>query len=121
MPRLKRTQHEAELDIPSEPPIAPELEEKRTNLRNQWEFASFMQYIYLFGDAVKIDHDFDIEVRMEPEPVDLEKDPALTMVSQDLEAECLREPPSDKLPSIGLALLKYVSSHRGLTYVTSCH
>jgi hypothetical protein len=27
-----------------------------------WEFASLMQYIFLFGNAVKIDEDFDIEV-----------------------------------------------------------
>lgn len=31
-------------------------------LRNMWEFASLNQYIYSFGDAVKIDKDFDIEV-----------------------------------------------------------
>lgn len=27
-----------------------------------WEFANIMQYIYIFGKAVKIDEDFDIEV-----------------------------------------------------------
>lgn len=27
-----------------------------------WEFASVMQYIFMFGKAVKIDDDFDIEV-----------------------------------------------------------
>jgi hypothetical protein len=27
-----------------------------------WEFASLMQYIFLFGNVVKIDEDFDIEV-----------------------------------------------------------
>jgi hypothetical protein len=31
-------------------------------LRNMWEFASLNQYIYAFGDAVKIDKDLDIEV-----------------------------------------------------------
>lgn len=31
-------------------------------LRNMWEFASLNQYIYTFGDAVKIDKDLDIEV-----------------------------------------------------------
>lgn len=36
---------------------------------------------------------------------------------QDLEAECLNPQPSPKLAEIGLALLKHVSSHRGLTYV----
>lgn len=32
-------------------------------IRNMWEFASVMQYIFVFGKAVKIDEDFDIEVR----------------------------------------------------------
>lgn len=31
-------------------------------LRNMWQFANLAQYIFLFGDAVKIDKDFDIEV-----------------------------------------------------------
>ena len=44
---------------------------------------------------------------------------SLTVVTQDLEHECLQPSPSEKLAQIGLALLKYVSSHRGLTYV--CH
>ncbi|MCJ1468697.1 hypothetical protein MMC07_007326 [Pseudocyphellaria aurata] len=63
-------------------------------LRNMWEFSNLMQYIFIFGKAVKIDEDFTIE---------------------DLETECLKPEPSDKLAEIGLALLKYVSSHRGLT------
>lgn len=43
-------------------------EEKKTEpsllhrIRNMWEFASVMQYIFMFGKAVKIDEDFDIEV-----------------------------------------------------------
>ncbi|MCJ1436290.1 hypothetical protein MMC27_005668 [Xylographa pallens] len=63
-------------------------------LRNMWEFANIMQYIFIYGKAVKIDEDFDIE---------------------DLEAECSKPEPSDKLAEIGLCLLKFVSSHRGLT------
>jgi hypothetical protein len=95
MPRLKRTRDEALLDLPpTEPQVAPELQNTLQKLRSQWEFASFMQYIHLFGSTVKIDDNFDIE---------------------DLEAECLNPTPTDKLPSIGLTLLKYVSSHRGLT------
>lgn len=31
-------------------------------LRNMWEFANIMQYIYMFGRAMKIDDDVDIEV-----------------------------------------------------------
>jgi len=38
------------------------------------------------------------------------------LMVKDLEAECLKPSPSDRLPHIGLQLLKYVSSHRGLTY-----
>jgi hypothetical protein len=64
MPRLKRTRDEAELDLPEEPPVAPELQETLTALRNQWEFASFMQYVQLFGSVVKIDDGFEIEVRV---------------------------------------------------------
>jgi hypothetical protein len=63
MPRLKRTRDEAELDLPEEPQIAPELREKLNALRSQWEFASLMQYIQLFGSVVKIDDNFEIEVR----------------------------------------------------------
>ena len=43
----------------SEPPQLPSL---LTRLRNMWEFANIMQYIDIFGKAVKIDEDFDIEV-----------------------------------------------------------
>jgi hypothetical protein len=35
---------------------------------------------------------------------------------QELESECLKPGPSEKLAAIGLALLKHVSSHKGLTY-----
>lgn len=62
MPRYKRSAEEAQLDAPTEPAMAPETAETLKELRNMWEFASLMQYIFLFGDAVKIDEDFDIEV-----------------------------------------------------------
>ncbi|EMD00733.1 hypothetical protein BAUCODRAFT_48580, partial [Baudoinia panamericana UAMH 10762] len=94
MPRYKRTADEAQLDLPIEHEIAPENVETLQRLRNMWEFASLMQYIFLFGHVVKIDEDFDVE---------------------DLETECLKAEPSSKLAGIGLSLLKYVSSHRGLT------
>ena len=32
-------------------------------IRNMWEFANLAQWIYIFGKAVKIDEDLDIEVR----------------------------------------------------------
>ncbi|KAI1436295.1 hypothetical protein GGR50DRAFT_239275 [Xylaria sp. CBS 124048] len=62
-------------------------------IRNSWQFANLFQWIYLFGAAVKIDDSIEVD---------------------DLEAECLK-PQSTVLADIGLALLKAVSSHRGLT------
>ena len=62
-------------------------------IRNNWEFACLMQYINIFGNAVKISEEVDVEL---------------------LEEECLK-PQSEKLVQIGLALLKFVSSHKGLT------
>lgn len=69
MPRYKRTRDEAELDlgVAAEPDVPPAQQEMLTTLRNMWEFASLMQYIFLFGQVVKIDEDFDIEVRRHPE------------------------------------------------------
>jgi len=62
MPRYKRTADEAQLDLPITPDVAPENVEVLRKLRNMWEFASLMQYIYLFGNIVKIDENLDIEV-----------------------------------------------------------
>lgn len=66
MPRYKRDADAAELDIQLDPPVQPENMETLTKLRNMWEFASFMQYVYMFGHVVKISEDFDIEVRAPP-------------------------------------------------------
>ncbi|KAH8808204.1 hypothetical protein F5884DRAFT_857746 [Xylogone sp. PMI_703] len=74
-----------------EPPREPTLLER---IRNMWQFANLAQWIFTFGRAVKIDEQIDIE---------------------ELEMECLK-PQSTVLPEIGLALLKFVSSHRGLTH-----
>ncbi|KAK2063846.1 PHD-finger domain-containing protein [Colletotrichum caudatum] len=63
-------------------------------VRHQWQFANLCQWIYLFGKVVKIDDNLDTE---------------------DIEAECLK-PNSPILQDIGLALLKFISSHRGLTH-----
>ncbi|KAJ3499331.1 hypothetical protein NLG97_g425 [Lecanicillium saksenae] len=63
-------------------------------IRNMWEFANLCQWIYIFGKVAKIDETLEIE---------------------DLETECLK-PSSTILPDIALALLKLVSSHRGLTH-----
>ncbi|GAP90287.1 putative PHD-finger domain-containing protein [Rosellinia necatrix] len=73
-----------------QPPSHPGLLQR---IRNSWQFANLFQWIYLFGRVVKIDESIDID---------------------DLEAECLK-PQSTVLVDIGLALLKFVSSHRGLT------
>lgn len=67
MPRYKRSAQEAGLDFPSESAVAPQDMEILKRLRNMWEFASLMQYIFLFGHVVKIDEDFDIEVGGNPE------------------------------------------------------
>ena len=56
MPARKRGREEME---ESEPPKETSLLER---IRNMWEFAAIMQFIYLFGKALKIDEDFDIEV-----------------------------------------------------------
>lgn len=41
----------------------PEEPSTLQNLRNMWQFANLAQYISLFGEAVRIDKDLDIEVR----------------------------------------------------------
>ncbi|KPM44790.1 hypothetical protein AK830_g1685 [Neonectria ditissima] len=63
-------------------------------IRNMWQFANLCQWIYTFGKAAKISDSIDIE---------------------EIEAECLK-PTSSLLGDIALALLKLVSSHRGLTH-----
>ena len=52
----KRNREEMEAE---EKPKEPSLLEK---IRNMWEFASLMQYIHFFGEAVKIDGNLDIDV-----------------------------------------------------------
>jgi len=59
MPR-KRTHDEMEATEPQQEKAEPSLLQR---IRNMWEFAAVMQYIFMFGKAVKIDEDFDIEVR----------------------------------------------------------
>ncbi|VDB94787.1 Bgt-5210-2 [Blumeria graminis f. sp. tritici] len=77
-------------------PMAEEPSEDTSLLyrvRNMWEFANLAQWISLFGKAVKLKDDLDVEC---------------------IESECMN-PSSTLLSEIGLALLKFVSSHRGLT------
>lgn len=63
MPSRKRGRAEMES---SEPRQSPQDETMLTKLRNMWEFSNLMQYIFIFGRAVKIDEDFDIEVHLAP-------------------------------------------------------
>lgn len=44
----------------TEPASEPSLLQR---IRNTWEFANLMQFIFIFGKAVKIDEDFTIDVR----------------------------------------------------------
>ena len=122
MPARKRGR--AEMESSAEPAQSPQDDNMLVRLRNMWEFSNLMQYIFIFGKAVKIDEDFDIEVCLVLTDARLHDETTNTnifcyllvlTVSQDLEAECLKPEPSEKLSEIGLALLKYVSSHRGLT------
>lgn len=85
-----------------------------SRLRNMWQFASFMQYIYFFGRIVKIDESLDIEACTRP----YYTAPMLTL-HQEFEDMCMLPEHAGKLADLGLALLKYVSSHRGLTSVLS--
>ncbi|KAI1467422.1 uncharacterized protein F4812DRAFT_429429 [Daldinia caldariorum] len=88
---LRDTEPEANAQ---EPPQKPHQEPSLLHrIRNTWQFANLFQWIYLFGKVVKIDDNLEID---------------------DLEAELLK-PRSTVLVDIGLALLKFVSSHRGLT------
>lgn len=56
MPARKRARDEMEAEELIEEPSTLQ------RLRNMWQFANLAQYISLFGDAIKIDRDFDIEV-----------------------------------------------------------
>lgn len=82
-------------DVEAEPNVPEPRKESSLlhRIRNSWQFANLFQWVYLFGKVVKVDDNIDID---------------------DLENECLK-PTSTVLRDIGLALLKFVSSHRGLT------
>ncbi|KIW01288.1 uncharacterized protein PV09_07328 [Verruconis gallopava] len=91
MPARKRAYDEVESED-SIPEVSAELSTLK-RIRGMWEFAALMQYLFFFGKAVKVE-DMDVE---------------------DFEDECLKPGPSEKLNQIALALLKNVSSHKGLT------
>ncbi|KAI9842168.1 MAG: hypothetical protein M1838_003248 [Thelocarpon superellum] len=84
----KRGHEELEASAPAQPAS------RLHRLRNMWQFANLFQFLFTFGKAIKLEDEVDIE---------------------DLEQECLKPGHSARLSEIGLALLKFVSSHRGLT------
>jgi hypothetical protein len=114
MPARKRARQEADRDNST---VALDKAQPHNDtlvrLRSMWQFAALMQYIYIFGKPVKIDPEFDMEVCAHLSAI---QDNVLIQ-SQDLELECLRPEASEKLAEIALTLLKFVSSHRGLTCV----
>lgn len=57
---VSRKRGRAEMESPA-PSQEPGLLDQ---IRNMWEFANLMQYIFIFGKAVKIHEDFDIEVHL---------------------------------------------------------
>lgn len=67
MPARKRARQEAEIDnsIAAVEKAQPH-NETLVRLRNMWQFAALMQYMYFFGKPVKIDAEFDMEVCAQP-------------------------------------------------------
>ncbi|KAI9821986.1 MAG: hypothetical protein M1826_000598 [Phylliscum demangeonii] len=63
-------------------------------LRNMWEFANLMQYLAMFGAAIKVGHKLSIE---------------------EFEQECMHSTGMATRVEIGLGLLKLVSLHKGLS------
>ncbi|KAJ6171055.1 hypothetical protein N7470_000122 [Penicillium chermesinum] len=107
----KRSRSEATTGAGQSPAAEPGLLQK---IRSFWEFACLMQYITMFGRVMKIDEDFEIEVGHDYSSLSAKKWGALD-ASRNAVHECLKPEPSYKLLEIGLCLLKWISSHRGLT------
>lgn len=85
-------------------------------VRNMWQFACVNQFLVIFGDALKVE-EYDVDVGYRPIPLIEDASANLWhLLPQDLEAECL-SPHSMALQNIGLGILKFLSSHRSLTYV----
>jgi hypothetical protein len=60
MPARKRTFDEVDSSEDSIPEVSAELSTLK-RIRGMWEFAAFMQYLFIFGKPVKVD-DVDVEV-----------------------------------------------------------
>ncbi|KAK0383108.1 hypothetical protein NLU13_9021 [Sarocladium strictum] len=84
MPALKRSYDVANNDGDGVAPLQ--------RVRNMWQFANLVQWIYIFGKAAKIDESIDVEV---------------------IENETLRAS-STILQEVALALVKLASSFRGI-------
>lgn len=59
--RKRVRQEEEAVEAPSPATKEPGLLER---IRNMWQFANLAQWIFLFGKAVKLEEDLDIEVRL---------------------------------------------------------
>lgn len=99
MPARKRVFEEVEASSAPMPAISPLLKK----LRGMWEFACLMQYIYLFGECIKISAEVDIEVIYPPHPPQyhiLQANQLLTPLldARDgvLQTHSLRPPTSDR-------------------------
>jgi hypothetical protein len=62
MPARKRGRAELEAPGPAQDEVQAQVPSLLSRLRNSWEFANLMQFIFIFGKALKIDDDFDVEV-----------------------------------------------------------
>ncbi len=68
MPRYKRT-YDAAFESALDPDVPPSNMDTLKTLRNIPEFASLMQFLYIFGTAVKaVDDQFDIDVSLPRQP-----------------------------------------------------
>jgi len=63
MPARKRAFDEVDSSVVVSTPGAPP-NSLLHKIRNTWEFAALMQYIFFFGEAVRIDRELDIDVRL---------------------------------------------------------
>ena len=73
MPSLRKRPHEEVSAEPVEHPKSDTPRKKTANepsmlerIRDMWQFANLYQWIMLFGKAIKMDDDFDIEVNAFP-------------------------------------------------------
>jgi hypothetical protein len=54
-------------ELNSDNPPKPEQSSMLHRIRNMWQFANLYQFILLFGQALKLDDNLDIEVRLQPQ------------------------------------------------------